>query len=62
MEEPILPLDILKRIDRRWQVLLSRQAAQSKLNGFGMRRLADMGRSEKKRHRPKPKRLELRPA
>ena len=51
MEEPILPLDILKRIDRRWQVLLSRQAAQSKLNGFGMRRLADMGRSEKKRHR-----------
>ena len=46
MNTEILPLDILKRIDRRWQVLLSRQAVQSKLNGFGMRRLADMERSE----------------
>ncbi|HEX9471479.1 MAG TPA: hypothetical protein VF957_18285 [Bradyrhizobium sp.] len=61
MEEPILPLHILNQIDRRWQVLLSRQAAQSKLAGFGMRRLADMGRPAKKSHRPKPKRRESRP-
>jgi hypothetical protein len=61
MEEPVLPLHILNRIERRWQAMLSRQAAQSKLGRFGMRRLADMGRSAKKKHRPRAKRLEWHP-
>jgi hypothetical protein len=62
MEEPVLPLHILNRIERRWQAVLSRQAAQSKLDRFGMRRLTDIGRSPKKNRQPKAKQLEWRPA
>src|SRR5947209_17550664 len=43
MEEPALPLDVLHRIERRWQELLSRQIAQSsKPNPCGMQRRANM--------------------
>ena len=69
MEEPVLPLDVLHRIERRWQELLSRQAAQSsKPNQCGMQRLADVGqssdkehRANKKEHRAKSKRLQSSP-
>lgn len=61
MEEPALPLDILHRIERRWQELLSRQAAQSsKPNPCGMQRLANTDQSPEEEDRATPKRPESR--
>ena len=63
MEEPALPLDVLHRIERRWQELLSRQIAQSsKPNPCGMQRLANMSQSPEKEDRATPKRADSRPA
>jgi hypothetical protein len=58
MEEPILPRYILDQIDRRWQALLARQAAQSKVHRPGLGPLKEMGRSAQKRRSSKPRRLE----